>query len=400
MRTSRSPTTVMTANGEVQTREEVTVYVKELDLFVTVMLLEETPAVLPLGKLCAVHGHWTSCQKPHLTKKGKRINCSKSNYVPFVVPGSSTSSSTTPTPASSSSSTQDSVFDENRYTQNPVPERSGISSEELRGNLQHEPTETENKNQNDGHEEVQSDLLHELPGWLQVFRENLIDESSPTEPRRNSAPKDRDTASSSHELPMESRAKVEPGSGKHSVHTHFPKDRNCDICLRTKITRASCRRRAGTVVPRAEILVTWWQQITKFSVKKVNRVTIIDMQSWYNNTHAKQNFPGDPEEPNEVAGANEKTQSHLHRQFFGIWQVLWGIILESLYVDSTQIRNKWDCRKSSVQSERRDICGIVAVRSGQRMVGGFHGVLLPSAKHSRALVWWEDTIRKAVRNAI
>ena len=43
MRTSRSPTTVMTANGEVQTREEATVYVKELDLIVTVMLLEETP---------------------------------------------------------------------------------------------------------------------------------------------------------------------------------------------------------------------------------------------------------------------------------------------------------------------------------------------------------------------
>ena len=39
MRTSRSPTTVMTANGEVQTREKATVHVKELDLFVTVMLL-------------------------------------------------------------------------------------------------------------------------------------------------------------------------------------------------------------------------------------------------------------------------------------------------------------------------------------------------------------------------
>ena len=51
---------------------------------------------------------------------------------------------------------------------------------------------------------------------------------------------------------MEPRAKVELGSGKHSVYTHFPKDPNCDICLKTKITRASCRRRAGTVVPRAE----------------------------------------------------------------------------------------------------------------------------------------------------
>ena len=51
MMTSRSPTTVMTANGEVQTREEATTNVKELDLFVTVMLLEGTPAVLSLGKL-------------------------------------------------------------------------------------------------------------------------------------------------------------------------------------------------------------------------------------------------------------------------------------------------------------------------------------------------------------
>ena len=42
---------------------------------------------------------------------------------------------------------------------------------------------------------------------------------------------DRDTSSSHHELPMESRAKVEPGSGKHGVHTHFPKDSNCDYLL-------------------------------------------------------------------------------------------------------------------------------------------------------------------------
>ena len=71
-RTSRSPTTVLTADGEVRTREEATVHVKELDLFVTVMLLEETPAVLSLGKLCEDHGytyHWTRGQKTHLTKR-------------------------------------------------------------------------------------------------------------------------------------------------------------------------------------------------------------------------------------------------------------------------------------------------------------------------------------------
>ena len=40
--------------------------------------------------------------------------------------------------------------------------------------------------------------------------------------------------------------------GKHRMYTHFPKDRNCEISQRTKITRASCRRRTGTVVHTAE----------------------------------------------------------------------------------------------------------------------------------------------------
>ena len=50
MRTSKSPTTVMTANGEVQTREEATVHVKELDLNVKGMPLEEAPEVLSLRR--------------------------------------------------------------------------------------------------------------------------------------------------------------------------------------------------------------------------------------------------------------------------------------------------------------------------------------------------------------
>ena len=53
-----------------------------------------------------------------------------------------------------------------------------------------------------------------------------------------------------------------------------------------------------------------------------------------------------------------KLEFHLHWQFLGIWQVLWGIILESSHVYTT-----WDRRKSSAQSDRRDICGIGAIRS-------------------------------------
>ena len=92
--TSRSPTTVITANGEVQTHEEATVYVKELDIFLTMKVLENTPAILSLGKLCDEHGYsykWINGQKPHLIKNGIRRQCNTENSVPIVVPGLSAS---------------------------------------------------------------------------------------------------------------------------------------------------------------------------------------------------------------------------------------------------------------------------------------------------------------------
>ena len=63
---SCSRTIVITANGEVQTYEEAIVYVKELDTFLTMKVLENTPAVLSLGKLCDENGYsyeWINGQK-------------------------------------------------------------------------------------------------------------------------------------------------------------------------------------------------------------------------------------------------------------------------------------------------------------------------------------------------
>ena len=85
--------------------------------------------------------------------KGERVGAYP---VPFVVPGlSASSSSTTTSPTSPSSSSQDSVIDVNRYAENPVQERSGSTSEELRGDPLHESTETENKIKNGEREEAQ-----------------------------------------------------------------------------------------------------------------------------------------------------------------------------------------------------------------------------------------------------
>ena len=83
----------------------------------------------------------------------------------------------------------------------------------------------------------------EIPEWLQEFRENLVDDKIPLQGGSH--------ASSSNEASLEPTTKRREDLGKHNVHTHFPKDRNCEICKRTKITRAPCRRRNGEAVPRA-----------------------------------------------------------------------------------------------------------------------------------------------------
>ena len=101
---SCSPTIVITANGEVQTHEEAIVYVKELDMFLTMKVLENTPAVSSLGKLFDENGYsyeWINGQKTHLKKNGIRIQCDTENFIPFVVPGLSTSSSSSSHPSTS-----------------------------------------------------------------------------------------------------------------------------------------------------------------------------------------------------------------------------------------------------------------------------------------------------------
>ena len=264
---SCSPTIVITANGEVQTHEEAIVYVKELDIFLTVKVLDNTPAVLSLGKLCDENGYsyeWINGQKPHLIKNGIRIICNTENFVPIVVPGlsssSSGSSSTSRTPmkqeshssSSSSSSPSSPTVDEIPVRErddapdsdiSPVPvsefvdDRSG-KPEEIQANK----TPKTNKKKTTierGNPCGDSEILE----WLQEFREILVDDEIPLQGGSH--------ASSSHEVSLEPTTKRREDLGKHNVHTHFPKDRNCEICKRTKITRAPCRRRNGEAVPRA-----------------------------------------------------------------------------------------------------------------------------------------------------
>ena len=157
--TSRSPMTGITANGEVQTNEEATIYFRELDIFLTMKLLEDTPAVLSLGKLCDEHGYsyeWIKGQKPHLIKNGIRILCNTENFATIVVLGLSTTSSSSSTPTPTTLSGQE--IDHSDH--HPAIESSESVDRQVRGNpytsetpeeLLLEPTEISKPNKNEDH---------------------------------------------------------------------------------------------------------------------------------------------------------------------------------------------------------------------------------------------------------
>ena len=173
-------------------------------------------------------------KKPHLIKDGIRIICNTENSVPIVVPGLSSSSSafssTLRTPMkqeSHSSSSSSSSPSSPVQVSNSVGDGSG-ELDETQANRNPNKKETTIERGNSSNSEI--------PEWLQEFRENFVDDEIPLQGGSH--------ASSSHEASLEPTTKRRVDLGKHNVHTHFPKDRNCEICKRTKNTRTPCRRRA------------------------------------------------------------------------------------------------------------------------------------------------------------
>ena len=86
-------------------------------------VLEDTPAVLSLGKLCDKHGYsyeWINGQNPHLIKNGIRIQCNTENFVPIVVPGLSTSSSFNFPSSTSMSPSREEIDHPTSYSSSPT----------------------------------------------------------------------------------------------------------------------------------------------------------------------------------------------------------------------------------------------------------------------------------------
>ena len=137
------------------------------------------------------------------------------------------------------------------------------------------------------------------------------------------------------------------GSGKHSVLTHFPKDPNCETCLKTKITRASCRRRANAVMPRAEkfgdLITADHKVLSEESESRNNRHALVEQDLA---TQWLQSYPCKTK-------TSQETQKNLlkfleparkPKVIYTENSVECGKSCEELSWNlCTQIRNKWDC---------------------------------------------------------
>ena len=107
-----------------------------------------------------------------------------------------------------------------------------------------DPPKIQNQNKKRDDKNNSDDPLADLPQWLEEFKENLVDRIACI--RTNS----------SQESDPEHPTKVATKSRKHCIYTHFPKDWNCDVCLRTEMTRVCCRNSLAKLYLVQKSLVT------------------------------------------------------------------------------------------------------------------------------------------------
>ena len=189
---------------QVQINEEAQKYVEDLDQNVIVQIFEETP----------VSGLKSSSR--------------------------SSSTSTSRIKGQSSSSRESGKSSDTVTTRNDQPEceESIQTDPEKSAPANRDPA---NKNEIDKKDPTQG-----IPDSLQWFTDNLED----LETKVSAHSSERENSDS------KGAAKVMTNR-KHSIHIHVTKDRNCEVCLKTKITGIPCSKRDEGSIPRFEKMTIW-----------------------------------------------------------------------------------------------------------------------------------------------
>ena len=169
-------------------------------------------------------------------------------------------------------------------------------------------------------------------------------------------------ASSSHEVSLEPTTKRREDLGKHNVHTHFPKDRKCEICERTKITRDPCRRRNGEAAPRAVNfgdLVAADHKVLSDNCEPRNNhryaVVVQDLATQWIQAYPCKNKTSQETQRNlqKFLEPERKPKVIYTDNSLEFGKACEDLSMESLHVYTTPIRDEWYCGKSSAQSKGR-----------------------------------------------
>ena len=287
---------------------------------------------------------WPSGTEPRLTNNWNQTFCRTENFVPLVVPGLSSSSTTT---SSSSSPPQD-----------------------LSVSL--EPANTRSKGEaEDCSKGVAGNCNGEgIPEWLENFTEYLeIAEVIVS-------------AHISHDSDSERPTKV--ASRKHSIFTHFPKERNCEVCLWAKMTRAPCRRRTGEDVPRAEkfgdLITTNHKVLFEEGESRNNHRYAVVVQDL-----ATKWIPSGPcgtktSEETEEGLRLFLEPSEKPKVIYTDNSLEFGKSCEGLswnHRTSTPHRSETNgiAERAVRRIKERNVCSTVAIWLGRKMVGWFYGML-------------------------
>ena len=188
-------------------------------------------------------------------------------------------------------------------------------------------------------------MSSEIPEWLQEFRENLVDER---------VPEHRDShASSSHEVSLEPTSKRSEDLGKRSVYTHFPNKPKLRDLSEDQIYKGPVQKTQCGVVLRAENfgdLITADHKVLSEGCESRNNhryaIVVQDLA-----TQWIQSYPCKTTTSQETQRSLQKflEPDRKPKVIYTDNSLEFGKACEdlswnhSLYVNTTQIRNKWDC---------------------------------------------------------
>ena len=204
---------IVTANGEVTATHCTDIHIRSLDLWVEAMILGKSPTVLSMGRLVEDHGvriEWIS-KVPTLHHNGLRVDCYVRSKVPFLLHARAAPASTPP------SSPQEA----------PTP----LAVEDSQGTAV-PPTVIDPPTP----EDVPLDA-----GGV-VGEQPDADQEAPEQP---GADQEAGQPDANQEAPRRKRKRVKPikrSDATHNPFTHFPFDKNCDVCRIAKHRRSQHRR--------------------------------------------------------------------------------------------------------------------------------------------------------------